>query len=174
MFFKSVEKNVEINKKNWEMIRKVFDSADTSWHKAVSTVNSDGTPHCAPIGAFFLRNEPTGYFFDSFLKRTAENLRVNKKLCVLAVNSDMIYWNRSLRAGEFDLPPSVRIYGNAILKRKATEKELKKWHERILYFKGTSGYDKLWKDMNMVWDLGFDSFEPTFIPEGMDNDLWVN
>jgi uncharacterized protein len=158
---------------NWKMVRKIFESANSSWHKTVSTVSSDGTPHSAPIGAFFLRENTTGYFFDSFLKKTAENLEFNKNVCVLAVNSDFIYWKRSLESGKFDTPPSVRLYGKALGKRSATAEELKIWHEQISFFEGTLGYDKLWKDMSMVWDLEFNSFKPTCLPGEMLNEQWM-
>ena len=160
--------------KNWDMIRKVFESSKSSFHCSIATVNADGTPNVIPIGSLELRDDMSGYFFDSFLQKTAINFRERNRICVLAVNSDLSYWHKSLKCGVFDPPPAIRLMGIVLEKRKAIGDELEKWLERISYFKDTPGYNKLWKDMNMVWDLEFDSFEPTVIPSKMLNNPWIS
>ena len=42
----------------------------------------------------------------------------------------------------------------------------------ISYFKDTPGYNILWKDLNMIWDLEFDSFKPTYLPKELLDNPW--
>ncbi len=157
---------------NWELIKKIFENGRSSFHCSVATVNQDGTPNVIPIGSLFLRDDFTGFFFDTNLNKTAKNLQLNKKVCVLVVNSDFGYWEKSIKEGKFDPPPAVKLMGEAITKRKATEEELRRWHEHISYFENTPGYNILWKKMNLVWDLKFDSFEPTSLPDEIIGNPW--
>ena len=54
-------------RKNWKLIQKIFEKSHaSSFHYALATINEDGSPHITPIGALFLRDNLTGFFFDQF------------------------------------------------------------------------------------------------------------
>lgn len=147
--------------KHWETIRALFDeSRDSCRHFAVATVNEDGSPHIAPIGALFLRDDQTGFYFDQFTVTTTKNAQRNPRVCILAVNSTQAFWRESLVAGEFPSPPAVRLRGSLGAKRDATAQEIAVWQARVEAARGTKGHEVLWKDMRTVRDLFFDSFEP--------------
>ena len=158
--------------KQWGTIQELFQqSFQSSLHYAIATVNEDGSPHVTPVGALILRNDCTGFFFDEFLSTMTKNLELNNKVCVLAVNSDVTFWGKSLFEGKFDTPPSVRLIGTVGEKREATAEELASWHKRVEFTKGMKGFDILWKNMHIVRDIYFDSFEPVVTAE-MTHDLW--
>ena len=158
--------------RHWKTIKMVFkESLNSSLHYAVATVNEDGSPHVTPIGALFLRDDTTGFYFDKFPVTMPRNLEQNRRICILAVNSNPSFWQKSLVAGKFDIPPAVRLMGFAGEKREATEEEIAKWQNHVQLARGTKGYDIMWKDMRMVRDIYFDSFEPVSCGE-MTQDLW--
>jgi hypothetical protein len=157
---------------HWQSIMAIFDSSfRSSLHYAVATVNEDGSPHVTPIGALILRNDKTGFYFEEFLNNMPKNLERNNRICVLAVNSDMSFWGKSLADGTFEVPPAVRLKGTVGDRRKATDEEIGQWHERIGFTRGTKGFDLLWKNMGTVRDIHFDSFEPVSTGE-MTRQLW--
>jgi hypothetical protein len=146
---------------HWKTIQQLFrDSQKSTKHFAVATVNQDGTPHITPIGALFLRDDKTGYYFDEFSVNMSKNFEKNQRVCILAVNSGILLWLKSLYTGRFSTPPSVRLMGSAGEKRVGTDEEIAMWQNHVKAAKRTKGYDLLWKDMRMVRDLYFDSFEP--------------
>ena len=158
--------------KHWHTIQALFQQAfQSSLHYAIATVNEDGSPHVTPVGALILREDCIGFFFDEFLHSTSKNLERNKRVCVLAVNSDIAFWGKSLFDGKFDTPPAVRLMGTVGEKREATADEIATWHKRVEFTQGMRGFDILWKDMHTVRDIYFDSFEPVVTGE-MTNDLW--
>jgi len=162
---------VEIGK-HWETIQRVFEqSLESSLHYAVATVNNDGSPRVTPIGALFLRQDRTGFFFDVFSVNMSKNLDDNPQVCVLAVNSHTSYWRRSFISGKCEDPPSVRLMGIAGKKREATAKEVTLWKNHVAFARGMKGYELLWGDMRFVRDLYFESFEPVNMGE-MTKDLW--
>jgi hypothetical protein len=61
--------------------------------------------------------------------------------------------------------------GSAGKKREATKEEIAMWQDHVKPARGTKGHDILWKDMRMVRDIYFDSFEPVSCGE-MTQDLW--
>ncbi len=143
--------------KHWKTIRMVFQEAlASSLHYAIATVNEDGSPHVTPIGALFLRGDRTGFYFDVFTSKMSANLARDPRVCVLAVNSSVDYWQKSMFAGRCELPPSFRLTGRVGEKRKATKEELGLWRKHVAFAEGMRGYDMLWKDMNCVRDITFD------------------
>jgi len=158
--------------KHWKTIQMVFqESRGSSTHYAIATVNADGSPHVTPIGAMFLREDTTGFYFDEFPVNMSNNLDRNPRVCVLAVNSNPQFWQKSLVAGRFESPPAVRLMGSAGKKREGTEEEIALWQDHVKLASGTKGHDILWKDMRMVRDISFDSFEPVLCGE-MTQGLW--
>jgi uncharacterized protein len=146
---------------HWEAIRAIFDEArDSCMHFAVATVSEDGSPHVAPIGALFLRDNKTGFYFDQFAVTTSKNANRNPRVCILAVNSTRVFWQQSLFAGKFPSPPAIRLLGTLGAKRDGTDQEIAVWQERVMATRGTKGHEVLWKEMRTVRDIFFDSFEP--------------
>lgn len=156
---------------NWKQIQMVFEQSRSSMHYSVATVNADGSPHVTPIGALFLREDKTGFYFEEFPVSMSRNLERNPRVCILAVNSNPTFWQRSLVAGWFETPPAVRLMGSVGKKREGTEEEIALWQDQVKLACGTKGHDILWKNMRMVRDISFVSFEPVLCGE-MTQDLW--
>ena len=158
--------------KHWETIQMVFQaSLGSSMHYAVATVNEVGSPHVTLIGALFLRENRTGFYFDEFPVNMSRNLERNPRVCILAANSNPTFWQKSLLAGKFETPPAVRLMGSVGKKREGTKEEIAMWQDHVKLARGTKGYDLMWKNMQMVRDIYFDSFEPVLMGE-MTQDLW--
>jgi len=158
--------------KYWETIQMAFQSSlGSSMHYAVATVNEDGSPHVTPIGTLFLRENRTGFYFDEFPVNMSKNLERNPRVCILAVNSNPTFWQKSLLAGKFETPPAVRLLGSVGKKREGTKEEIAMWQNHVKLAQGTKGYDLMWKNMRMVRDIYFDSFEPILMGE-MTQVLW--
>ena len=150
----------------WREIRRVFESAGrSSLHFSVATVDPDGYPHITPIGSLILRDDCTGYYFEEFPIQLTENLDENKRIAVLAVNSDQTYWLEALTAGEFKTYPGMRLTGTASGRREATEDEMKTWQQRVGFAEGLKGHEILWKDMKIVRDIQFESYKPVLCGE---------
>lgn len=149
---------------NWTTIRQVFDEAFKScFHFAVASVNSDGSPHITPIGALFLREDHSGFYFEEFPSRLPQNLKHNKRICIMAVNADKIYWGKSLMEGKFSSPPGIRLMGTAGELREALPEEIELWQKKIGFAKAMEGYKIMWQDMHHVRDISIDSFESVHI-----------
>jgi hypothetical protein len=158
--------------KHWKTIQAMFDEGQrSSRHFAVATVSEDGSPHVTPIGALFLRNDRSGFYFDEFPVNLSKNIGHDRRVCILAVNSDQAFWQKSVVLGTFTTPPAVRLMGTIGEKRAATEEEINLWQDHVKAARGTKGYDLMWKDMCFVRDIRFDSFEPVFFGE-MTKGLW--
>jgi hypothetical protein len=159
---------------HWERIRKVFrDAFRSSLHYAVATVNEDGTPHITPIGSIVLQDGNRGFYCEEYPRKLPRNLKVNQRVCILAVNSSKWYWVKSLFLGKFSSPPGVRLMGRAGERRKATDEEMGAWLRRIRPLRWFKGYDLLWSNMHYIREITFDAFEP--IQSGkMTKDLWLD
>jgi hypothetical protein len=110
--------------KHWKTIQMIFqESRGSSMHYAVATVNEDGSPHVTPMGALFLFGNKTGFCFDEFPVNMSRNLERNPRVCILAVNSNPTFWQKSLLAGKFETPPAVRLMGPVGKKREQQKKK---------------------------------------------------
>ena len=158
---------------HWAKIREIFEEAYKSClHFAVATVNEDGSPHVTPIGALFLRENQTGFYFEEYPSKMPENLKRSPRVCVLAVNADKSFWAKSLMEGKFATPPAVRLMGTVGEVREAASQEVAAWQERVALAKGTKGYNLMWGRFGgRVRDIQFDSFEPVYLGE-MAKGLW--
>jgi len=145
----------------WPEIQKIFDDAYKScFHFAVATVNPDGTPHVTPIGGLFLRDDSTGLYFEEFPSRLPANLNHNHRVCVMAVNSDKLFWGRALMDGKFPSPPGVRLLGTAGEAREGTAEEMALFQKRMGFARSLKGYKVMWEGMHHVRDIKFDAIEP--------------
>jgi uncharacterized protein len=150
-----------ISESDWAKISQVFGRGFSScMHFALATVNEDGSPHVAPIGSLFLRETPSGFYFDEFTVATRKNLSHNPRVCILAVNADKTFWGKALLQGRFDFPPAIRLLGTAGELREAKPEEVAVWQKRIAFARLLKGYELLWGHMSLVHDVQFDSFEP--------------
>jgi len=95
----------------------------------------------------------------------------NPRVCILAVNSNPAFWLKSLVEGKFETSPAVRLMGTVGKKRAGTKEEITMWQDHVKPAQGTKGHDIMWKNMRMVRDIHFDSFEPVLCGE-MTWDLW--
>jgi uncharacterized protein len=135
----------------WEEIRNVFNEAYKScFHYAVASVNKDGSPHVTPIGGLFLRKDLTGFYFDEFPARLNENLKLNPRVCVMAVNADKVFWGKALLEGKFPTFPGVRLMGTVSEAREAEPDEIEAWQKKVGFTRGMKGYKMMWEKM-----LGF-------------------
>lgn len=160
--------NTMISENDWETITRVFRKALVgSYHYAIASVNEDGSPHVTPIGSLFLREDKTGFYFEKFPKKLPHNLKYNQNVCILAVNSKLLFWLRTLLRGEFFTPPGIRLIGTMGERRRATEEEVKLFLNRLKsllpLFSGlvtkSKGYKLLWGDLKYVREIQFTSFE---------------
>jgi uncharacterized protein len=87
---------------NWKEVKSLFKkSFRSSFHFSVATVTEDGEPHVTPIGSLILGEPGHGFYFEEFPQHLPRNLGSNKKICVMAVNSNKWYWLKSLVMGRF-------------------------------------------------------------------------
>ncbi len=124
-----------------------------------------------PIGSLILDRPGHGFYFEKFTRNLPANLGGNPRVCVLAVNSSLWFWLRSLTAGSFGSPPAVRLYGTAGELRPATEREIGLWHRRVRRVRFTRGHKRMWRDMRMVREIEFDRIEPVEVG-AMTQGLW--
>ncbi|KAF0215936.1 MAG: pyridoxamine 5'-phosphate oxidase-like FMN-binding [Geobacteraceae bacterium] len=157
---------------HWAEIQAVFKNAQSSSrYCAVATVNEDGSPHVTPIGSLFLRDNCTGYYFEEYTQQIPNNLKRNKHVCILAVDSGWIYWFKSVFTGRFTTPPGVRLYGTVGERREATEEEIMSFQNRVRTARKLKGYKLIWKNLKHIREVHFDSFEPVSAAK-MTQHLW--
>ncbi|MEN8761913.1 MAG: pyridoxamine 5'-phosphate oxidase family protein [Thiogranum sp.] len=151
-------------KENWIDIKRLFRRAfGSSFHYAFATVNENGEPHVTPIGSLILCDPGHGFYFEEFTRQLPQNLRKNRQICVLAVNSSRWFWLISLFRGRFASPPAMRLYGTVGDVREATEKEISLWHRRVRTVRSSKGYSIMWENMKMVRDITFSRVEPVHL-----------
>ncbi len=159
-------------KTNWPEIKKIFKrSFRSSLHYAIATVGENGEPHITPIGSLILGKPGQGIYFEEFPHKLPRNLQTNQTVCVLAVDSGIGFWLRSLLGGKFVSPPGIRLYGVAGELREATEKEIELWQRRVRRVRFTKGHTMMWKKMRMVREITFSRAEPVQMGE-MTKGLW--
>lgn len=154
--------------KSWNTIKEIFAQAQaSSMHCSIASVNEHGQPHITPIGTVFLRDDQTGYFFDSYTKQLAENVKSNSKICVMAVNASKGFWLKSMFVGKFSTIPAVRLYGEIGELRSATEEEIAAVQKRIKPLKWTKGSQLIWSNFTHVRDIKFTEARPISYPHMM-------
>ncbi|WP_109098493.1 pyridoxamine 5'-phosphate oxidase family protein [Aquimarina sp. AU58] len=145
---------------NWRFIRKHFNATyKTSLSVAIASVDKDNKPTVTPIGTFFLNKDQTGFYFEKFPKKIPNNVKTNKNVCVLGVNSSKWFWIKALYKLKFDSYPAIRLYGVLGEKRKATDIEISRLNRRMKTTKGLKGNAYLWGNMEYVRDIKFTTAE---------------
>jgi len=128
-------------------------------HFSIASVNEDNQPTVTPIGSLFLNDNQTGFYFEKFATKLKLNGELNKYVCILAVNSGVWFWLKSLFKMNFDEFPAVKLYGELGIKREATEKEYRAFQRRVRQTKRLKGSRYLWQDMSMVREIKFTKAE---------------
>lgn len=148
-------------KEQWKDLREHLNkSVKSSLHVSIASVNKEGNPTVTPIGSMFLNRDQKGFYFERYTSNLPLNGRHNKNICVLAVNSNLWFWIRSLMNSKFKKYPAVKLYGVLGDRRKATDIELSRLKKRTRFFKiSKKGYNDLWGDMNYVRDITFTKVE---------------
>jgi hypothetical protein len=127
---------------------------------AVATVNPDGSPHVTPIGSLLLMEPGKAVYFEKFPERLRANCDRDPRVCLLIQSGGLWPMLKALFLGRFEAPPGLRLSGRVGPRRQASQEEVRRWRKRIRFFRGLKGYNRLWRNMDIVRDITFDSFEP--------------
>lgn len=147
-------------KTNWKNIKIHFNNSFTSsLHFSIASVDAENNPTVTPIRSLFLNNNQTGFYFEKFTTKLPKHAGQNKKICVLAVNSNQWFWVKSLFNVKFKKYPALKLYGILGEQRKATENEIKRLDRRMRITKWLKGNTYLWNDMKIVRDIDFTKVE---------------
>lgn len=140
----------------WEEIRRHFKrSFSTNFHVSIASVDSKNEPTVTPIGSLFLNDDKTGFYFEKYPTKLPRYAGINKKVCVLAVNSGRVFWLKSLFTGKFSKYPAIKLYGELGERRKATAIEKKRLDRRMAPTRGLKGNKYLWEDMPFIREIHF-------------------
>ena len=143
-----------MNKQEWQHIGKVMNDAQkAAMHCSIATVDAQLQPTITPIGTLFLRENQSGFFFDTYTESLQQNLPQNSKACIQAVNSSRLFWLKSLFKGQFSDYPGVRLYVEIGDLRLANAEELAQISRRIQILKWTKGSQLIWSDFTHVRDF---------------------
>ena len=143
-----------MNKQEWQHIGKVMNDAQkAAMHCSIATVDAQLQPTITPIGTLFLRENQSGFFFDTYTESLQQNLPQNSKACIQAVNSSRLFWLKSLFKGQFSDYPGVRLYVEIGDLRLANAEELAQISRRIQSLKWTKGSQLIWSDFTHVRDF---------------------
>jgi hypothetical protein len=141
---------------NWDDIRLHFNTSfKSNLHVAVASVNNENIPTVTPIGSMFLNKDLTGFYFEKFVTKIPNNIKTNKNICVLIVNSSKWFWLKSLFKGRFKNYPAIKLYGVVGEKRKANSIECSRFKKRTNSSKRLKGHNYLWGDMNEIREISF-------------------
>ena len=158
-------------KTNWKEIRLHFNkSFRTNFYVSIASVDSENNPTVTPIGSLFLKNNQTGFYFEKYPSKLPIHAKTNRRICVLAVNSNTWFWIKSLFKGKFRNYPAIKLYGELGQRREATEIEMIRLNRRMKITKGMKGNKYLWADMKFVREITFTKGEKINLGE-MTKDL---
>lgn len=147
---------MKITEDKWKEIVKYYDELKQS--SMVGSVNSIGQPNVTPIGSLVLKDDFSGYYFDLFTKELSDNLDQNKNVCVLLVNTGILFWLKSLYANKYKKPPGIKLIGSAGNKRNASEEEIELLRNKIKPFKIFKGYPTIFGNLSYVRDITFTDY----------------
>ncbi|WGX97189.1 pyridoxamine 5'-phosphate oxidase family protein [Nocardioides sp. L-11A] len=146
---------------DWLLARRVVRRAvATSLHCSVASTNADGSAHVTPIGSVQLTAPGTGFYFDVFNRRLAENVARDPRVTIAAVDSGAVMWGRSLLRGRFVRPPGVLLVGTVGPARASTPAEVTRFHRVLGPLLRTPGGRALWGTLPRVRDLSVESVHP--------------
>ncbi|MCF6269058.1 MAG: hypothetical protein L3J41_05060 [Melioribacteraceae bacterium] len=111
------------------------------------------------IGSLFLNNNQTGYYFEKYPQKLSVHAENNPNICVLSVNSGVLFWIKSLFFGKFKNYPAIKLYGKLGIRREATAIEIIRLKGRMKSTKGLKGNSYLWGKMTFVREILFTKAE---------------
>jgi len=156
--------------KDWQLIRRIFESGvGSSKHCAIASVDEQDRPHVTPIGFVFLRDDATAFYFEQYSKALPANFKHNRHVCLMAVNSSLAFWLRSLLRGKFLSHPGIRLHGEAGELRAATPSELAQLRERIGAARWLRGSALIWAGLATVRDIKIIGAEAVRYPQMMEH-----
>jgi len=145
---------------DWQAIRNHFKrSFRANFHMSIASVDENGQPTVTPIGSLFLNDNQTGFYFEKYPVKLPLHAERNKNICVLAVNSNTLFWLKALFKGRFDRYPAIKLYGELGVRREASESEIKRLNRRMSITKGLRGNTYLWGEMKYVRAVTFNRAE---------------
>ncbi len=145
---------------NWPLVKRLMRaSLSSSLHCAIASVNEQGEPHVTPIGSLILDRPGHGFYFEQFTRQMPHNFSHSREVCVLAVNSGLWYWLKSLLGGRFRTPPGLRLVGTVGEARDATDQEIARWQRRVRSARFTRGHALMWRNMKRVREIHFQRIE---------------
>ena len=141
---------------DWNAIRTHFTRCFRSnYFVAIASVDEENCPTVTPIGSLFLGHHQTGFYFEKYASRLPLHAKHNSKICVLAVNSNIWFWLKSLFQGRFGSSPAIRLFGELGERREATETEMERLRARVRTTRGLKGNHYLWDEMQYVREVSF-------------------
>ncbi len=144
----------------WPKIRRHFNrSFRSSFHVSIGSVDADSNPTVTPIGSLFLNENLTGFYFEKYPSKLPEHSNDNRNVCVLAVNSSLWFWIKSLYRGRFKIHPAIKLYGKLGERREATGIEISRLNRRMRATRGLRGNKYLWGDMKYIREITFSKGE---------------
>jgi hypothetical protein len=145
---------------DWNSIRVHFSkSFRSNFYVSIASVDTNNNPTVTPIGSLFLNDNQAGFYFEKFPSKLPLHSINNNSICVLGVNSNRLYWIKSLFKGKFQTTPAIKLYGELGDKRMATPKEIERLNRRMKFTNSLKGNTYLWKKMNHVREVKFKSAE---------------
>lgn len=155
---------------HWNIVKKILkQSFSSSFHFSIATVDENNKPHITPIGSLIPGKPGHAIYFEEFTRQLQKNIKTNRHISVLAVNSSKWFWLKSLIKGRFSEPPALRLQGEAGELREATEVEVQLWHKRVNMLRFTKGHQIMWKKMGMVREVTFSKIDPVHIGSMTEN-----
>ncbi|MDQ6525113.1 pyridoxamine 5'-phosphate oxidase family protein [Nocardioides sp. LHD-245] len=146
---------------DWLLARRTVRRAvATSLHCSIASTNADGSAHVTPIGSVQLTGPGTGFYFDVFNCRLAENVDRDPRVTIAAVDSGALMWLRSLLRGRFVRPPGVLLVGTVGPARASTAAEQARFHRVLGPLVRTPGGRAMWGTLPRVRDLSVESIRP--------------
>ena len=165
---------------HWERIVKIANRSFTSsYYFSIASIDSNRMPHITPIGSLILGNNKKGIYFENYPINLPKNIKNNKNVCVLGVDSRVISTVKALLKKKFTDDPGIRLWGIAGERRKATDEEIEMLHKKLQslvpligpLISKLKGYKLLFGDLKYVREIQFHSFEPVRFGE-MTRDLY--
>lgn len=147
---------MKITEEKWrEIIRYYGDYKQTSM---IGSVNGEGQPNVTPIGSLCLKDDFSGYYFDLFTKELSDNLDRNNNVCVLYVNTGILFWFKSLCINDYKKPPGIKLIGYAGNRRKASAEEIELFRNKTKALKMLKGYHTIFGGLSYVRDIKFTDY----------------
>lgn len=132
-----------------------------SLYCSIATIQNGTHPHISPIGSVFLINEKEGYFIEMFTRSFKDQSQ--RKACILAVNTSLLFWLKSLILGRFVTSVGTRLLVTMGERREISESEREKFQKKVSLFKRLKGYKLMWSKSDYVRTFTIDEVIPVNI-----------